>query len=551
MISGRVASLHISQKEVHVVEADVNRGLIEVTNAFAIRNFDRFFSRGKLINMSTMVEAITMAMTTNGITATRLMVTFDGAFQTSFSIEPISSVKKRRSLRDIFPAGGDQQKDNNDGADLDSSNGATIKHKHSWGQYITQDDQGEAVSVTLAERDMVDSFVSAFGASGFKVISIEAPDTSLIYARNIVEFSYDYVNKIIIQSEDGESGNLYVLTKDVPSTIKRIQFDTLEGFDMEERIVELCTREATNQQMRNPLVFLVGSAFKSTDDYISIADHLETEDMHVMDLYALADNSQFVQNAVQITLHSASENDTPELSCEYGICMCQLLRCYEAKPENLYEGRLPSLFSTKNKLQVCHWTKVAAIVFMVANVLLTAAIGFETLSVNSVIKGSSNLSSQLTKVEAERANAQLQLQVLDTLDPRLNDVFTFILENVDSSLNIASVDTVDMIPTTQGSTSQLEENTNRRTSILGIPTGSTESETTEETNQTTPAAAEQVKKQLVIRGYSTKSSGPIDLYNALNKAAIDEIKLVGHQQMTLPSGETIYAFEIRVGENYQ
>ena len=167
MITGRIASLHISQKEVHVVEAEVNRGLVEVTNAFAIRNFDRFFSRGKLINLTTMVESITMAMTANGVTATRLMVCFDGAFQTNFSIEPVSSVRKRRTLRDLLPNGSKQTNDNDDGADLENANGATIKHRHSWGQYITQDDQGEAVSVTLAERDMVDSLVSAFGARGY------------------------------------------------------------------------------------------------------------------------------------------------------------------------------------------------------------------------------------------------------------------------------------------------------------------------------------------------------------------------------------------------
>lgn len=545
-ITGKVIALHIAESSIRVAEAVIERGLIEVQSAFVINNINRFFNRGRLINLGAMVETVAMSMAANGMTAKRVMISFDNAFTTSFSIDPLSSIPEKK--KSLFSG----KKDKDAGIDPDSNAGATVKHVHNWGQFITQDEQGEAISTVLGERDMIQSMVASFKEHGYTVLSIEPPDTVLIYTRNTVEYSYDSLNKIVVYADNEEIGDLYVFTKDVPSTIKRIQFDSIEGSTMCERIRWICSNEISRGQMRNPYVYLIGDAFAQGDDYTRIAEDLEFEGIQVIDLYGYVQDYSDMPRATQIRISDEAALDGNILSCEFGVCMCLFLRCFDKKTENMYDGKLSGAFSMKNALALVNVIEVVAVLILVVNMALTALTGYEVLTIRNQLSDANTLQSQLSKVEEQRANARTQIQALGTIDTRLQDVFTFIYENVDPSLNIASVDTIDMIPVSTGSASQYDDE-------AGTSTGSTpqveqdskteKNNNTEEQSQTaTSSATSYVQKQLVIRGYSMTSSGPIELYNALNTAGIGDVKLVGHQQMQLPSGEVIYAFELRAGE---
>lgn len=531
MITGKHASIHITKSAIRVVEAVVSRGRVEVTNALTIPNAARFFNnRGKLINMVTLVDTMVMSMESAGMTAKKLFVSFEGAFQTTFSIEPLSTVPEKRKGFS-FKKG----KPDNDKLDLEDNAGATIRRQHNWGQYVTQDDQGEAVSITAGERDMVDSMVETFSSHGYSVVSLEAPDTVLVYTRNTEAFSYDSLNKIIVYADNDETGELYIMTKDVPSSLKRIQFDSYEGVTFQDHVREVCLQEMNVGQMRNPNVYLVGEAFSNVDDYIMIAQDLEYEGMQVVDLYAINKSSDATLANVQICIADEAVPTMEELNGSYGICICQLLRCFDPKPVNMCENRLNLHIPAQYTIMASKVIMGLAIAFLAINVILTGLTSFEAISVQGALQDSDALRSQLTRVETQRDEAQLQLSALETIDNRLAAVFNFIYANVDSSLNIASVDSVDMIPVDSSSSSEYSE---------------TEDANTEKQTQNTeqPGATESTKKQLVIRGYSTKSSGSVELYNALTRYGFTGVKLEGHQQVNLPSGETIYVFEIRIGE---
>lgn len=541
MIQGRVTSLHISSRTVHVVEAEMNRGRIEVLNAFTVRNMQRFFTtQGKLINMASMIDTIVMALNTNGVVGKRLMITFDDVFQTSFSIEAVTGVKKpssvKKGLTSLF------RKDEED-EEEQAGNIATIKLRQKWGQYITQDDQGEAVSVTLAERDMVESMSALFETSGYHVISIEAPETTLVYTRNAIEYSYDYLHKIVIFANNEDKGEVYVMTKDVPSIIKTVQMDSFEG-DFEDKIVDVCEQEAKTNQMRNPFVFLVGDAFNNVNRYISIAEKLEESGIQMFDLYGIANNADISPTAVQIKINQSVKDEIGELTCEYGMCISQLLRGYEKNPSSLCgKNRLPQVFNTKNKIIAVKVLRAAAIVFLVVNIALTALCGLETFSVHSQVQNVDHIRSELHAVEERRNTAKTQLMALSEMDNRLKTVFTFALDSISPSLNIASIDTIDMLgySTQQRLAEAAEENANAEKKEEKEKTAENVEETQDPTTKNT-------KKAIIVRGYSTKSSGPVEFYNAM-VAKMDDVQLVATQQMELPSGEIIYAFEIQVGGN--
>lgn len=545
MITGKIAGVHITTQSIRVVESEISRGRIEIINALSIPNAARFFSHGRLINLVSLVETISMSMHSCGMAAKRLSISFDNAFQTSFSIEPVKRRNKKQSLNISFG----KKKDNNGKPDIDDNGGATVRKQHSWGEFITQDEQGEAVSVIVGEKDLLNSLSAAFASCGYKVLSIEPPDTSLIYTRNTVDYSYDSLNKIVVYAENDEIGDLYILTKDVPSTIKRIQFDSVEGATLGDRVRELCQIEITAGQMRNPYIFLLGDAFKDMDTYIKIAEDLDYEGMQVSDLYGLVTNPDAAEGEVDIVISEEADSAMPEITPEYGICICQLLRCFDTEPENLAPRRLPTLISSQATSTAMKVLQIAAIIFLVFNVVLTGLTAFEAISIRSSLQDTGALHAQLNETKAEKAEAEIQLAALNAIDPRLAEVFNFIYENVDPSLNIASVDTVDMLPTAEDSESKYAEESNKKDDKTENGEESSV-ERKKDTSSATPSVESAIvlnQKQLIIRGYSTKSNGTIALYNALNRAGIGEVRLVGHQQVELPSGELIYIFELSAG----
>ena len=301
--------------------------------------------------------------------------------------------------------------------------------------------------------------------------------------------------------------------------------------------------------MRNPYIFLLGDAFKDMDTYIKIAEDLDYEGMQVSDLYGLVTNPDAAEGEVDIVISEEADSAMPEITPEYGICICQLLRCFDTEPENLAPRRLPTLISSQATSTAMKVLQIAAIIFLVFNVVLTGLTAFEAISIRSSLQDTGALHAQLNETKAEKAEAEIQLAALNAIDPRLAEVFNFIYENVDPSLNIASVDTVDMLPTAEDSESEYAEESNKKDDKTENGEESSV-EQKKDTSSATPSVESATvlnQRQLIIRGYSTKSNGTIALYNALNRAGIGEVRLVGHQQVELPSGELIYIFELSAG----
>ena len=123
---------------------------------------------------------------------------------------------------------------------------------------------------------------------------------------------------------------------------------------------------------------------------------------------------------------------------------------------------------------------------------------------------------------------------------------------VDEDLNIASIDTMDMIPSTETTGSAYGGETTDSSQAVSDPSqvtqptdGEQASDVVDVTGET--SATSYTMQTIVIRGYSRTTDGPVELYKALVNADIGEVKVVGVEQVPLPSKETLFAFELTVG----
>ena len=155
--------------------------------------------------------------------------------------------------------------------------------------------------------------------------------------------------------------------------------------------------------------------------------------------------------------------------------------------------------------------------------------------------------AQLKIAEQNRDITRTMVDSLATIDSRYKDIFTFVYSQVTEDLNIASIDTEDMIPESAVVTTTPDATvTSDSTDISdGTETGDGSTGSVDVTN----SAAEYTMQTIVIRGYSTSTNGPVELYNALVNAGLGEVKIVGVEQVPLPSTETLFAFELTVGPN--
>ena len=191
------------------------------------------------------------------------------------------------------------------------------------------------------------------------------------------------------------------------------------------------------------------------------------------------------------------------------------------------------------KRDLSGWLKTFATIAALYTVIMAGVSGYEVYTAYGEARRASEATTyQLSIIERERDATREKLEALSTIDERFDDIFKFVYVEVSNDLNIASVDTINMIPVADISTSVYGEGEAQPTEVpeaIDVTAASTGMAHTMQT--------------IVIRGYSRTSDGPVELYRDLTSAGMGEVKIIGIEQVPLPSGETIFAFEMTVGSN--
>lgn len=539
MGSGKITCVHITRENIRLVEGRVNNGVILVTRSAMVMKASRFFHGERLAFMSEMVTAIINTMNMNSFTSKELYIVYDNDLQVEFYLdEKLTGNRNRKgnSISLLKKDDGGKQKET-----------GTITHKKAWGKYITEIEQGELYTTTKIERDLVDFMVGEFHAHGYKVASIEAPETAIMYLRKMVPFSYDALNKLVVCANNQTTGDLYQFTKDAPSGQDKIHFDAIQSTDFVSQVVETILDTIRKKSLHSPHIMLVGDAFSDTDQYIEICKELKEEGLFCIDLYSTWHDRGAPTNSIKVI--TPDENIDLGLNGSYGLCIALLARTMENKPENMVEGFHIGFIGKKTQKRIADVMEMAATLLLIYGMVFSVIGGYENYVAKEEFTRAANISeAQLSNAERERDIIKTKIDTVSTVDSRYNKILKFVYAQVNSDLNIASVDTVDMLPSSTSSSSAYAEDS-----------AQPDSQTQEESEETQPpgpidvtnqaSIKQYTKKTIVIRGYSRTTDGPVELYKALVGAGIGEVKVVGVEQVPLPSNETLFAFELTVGTN--
>lgn len=545
--NNKIACIHITRNDVRIVEGRVSSGVILISHSAIVQKAGRFFSGDRLANMSDLVSAIVTSMTMNSITAKELYIVYDNNLQVDFFLDEKLIAKKENKS---FSFG--KKKDSNDGDAASAKNVGVIEHKKEWGKFITETEKGQSYTTTKIERDLVDFLISEFQEHGYKVCSLEAPETALLYLRKMIPFTYDALNKLVLYANDETTGYFYQFTKDAPSGgQKQVHFDASESNEFVGKVCGVIKDEIRKSALHNPHIMLVGDAFANPDTYIECCRALQEEGLTCIDLYARWKNTNLPINCIRVIV--PDEDIEIERDGRFGICMALFARVFEGKPENLIEGFHLMGLNKKTKIGLVEVGLTVASLFLVFSVITTGISVYENIVAKSEYERASNATeSRLALAQQQRDAAKARVDSLSTIDRRYNEIFKFVYAQVDEDLNIASIDTMDMIPSTETTGSAYGGETTDSSQAVSDPSqvtqptdGEQASDVVDVTGET--SATSYTMQTIVIRGYSRTTDGPVELYKALVNADIGEVKVVGVEQVPLPSKETLFAFELTVG----
>lgn len=545
--NNKIACIHITRNDVRIVEGRVSSGVILISHSAIVQKADRFFSGDRLTNMSDLVSAIVNTMTMNSITAKELYIVYDNNLQVDFFLDEKLIAKKENKS---FSFG--KKKDSNDGDAASAKNVGVIEHKKEWGKFITETEKGQLYTTTKIERDLVDFLISEFQEHGYKVCSLEAPETALLYLRKMIPFTYDALNKLVLYANDETTGYFYQFTKDAPSGgQKQVHFDASESNEFVGKVCGVIKDEIRKSALHNPHIMLVGDAFANPDTYIECCRALQEEGLTCIDLYARWKNMNLPINCIRVIV--PDEDIEIERDGRFGICMALFARVFEGKPENLIEGFHLMGLNKKTKIGLVEVGLTVASLFLVFSVITTGISVYENIVAKSEYERASNATeSRLALAQQQRDAAKARVDSLSTIDRRYNEIFKFVYAQVDEDLNIASIDTMDMIPSTETTGSAYGSETTDSSQAVSDPSQVTQQTDGEQAPDVVDVTGETLAtsytmQTIVIRGYSRTTDGPVELYKALVNADIGEVKVVGVEQVPLPSKETLFAFELTVG----
>lgn len=536
MASNRIAAAHITRNDIRLIEGRTSGGVILVTRMVNIQDVGQFYQGDRLVYLSEMVATIADAMAINGFMAKDLHIVYDNKQQVEFLLDEsvlVRSESKLASLTDAF-----RKKDRNaDEADPRVVRRSQIVHEKRWGRFVTESEQGEMQTTSVFERDFVDFLCSEFHQHGIHVASIEAPETAILYLRNMVKFSYNAMNKIVVYANDFETGYFYQFTKDLPSGQRMIHFDMAAGEEnFAATVVASITEEMQKKQIYNPYIMLIGDAF-SKSIYLEAANALSQKGLFCIDTFGTWDDVNAPLTSIRV---GVTDELLTELDGKYGICICLMARALEAKPENMVEGNHLSTIGTVAKNRIADVVLTAALIAIVAGAAIAGVSTYEYYIARQETQvATTATNAKLASAEARRADLRSKTEALATIDERYASVLKFVYAQIGDELNIASVDTEDMIPTTETAGSAYEtELTQTENGEVGGDQDVTENNAPKYQQQT-----------IHIRGYSRTTDGPVKLYTALVSVGLGEVRIVGVEQVELPSGDMVFAFELTVGQN--
>jgi len=552
----RTAAIHITPTCIRVAEGAITGSKLRIYKTALVPNAEQYFPDGKCDHLAELAAAVAAAMRSAGMKAKDLCIAYEnlGDIAVEWVEGTVPEEKPRRKISNLWHMEIGKKAITSQKEQETADTGMCRQVDH-WGVYVTEGERGTLRSVSTADNDLIAGIAYEFHDLGYHVNSIESQQTALLYLRHAAPYSWDSKEKMLIQTRENAC-TVYRWTKDTPAHVTERPFDT-ESSTVPEQVLAICQRESLAGNLRRPLIMLGGDLMATYSAYIGAVEYMEQNGCTILDIYNCkepdgGEPNRCVDKALPTEIYA---NRGKENVCgQFTVCIGLLYRQLEKEPCNLLtKGNLQKTDMAALKLSA-RLVSISAAALALA-LALTGVRLVGTYRMRSELQSATALQGSLASAIANRQGMEDRLTALAGIDSRYKSVLVYALGNVNSSLNIASIDTENV----------LEETTSA--SKFAADTASQPAETGTDGSQTPATEAGGTpldltsRQKIIIRGYATSSGDAMQFYNSLMASGIGSVELVGIQQVKLEdnrkaqNGEkistapvaSIYAFELSVG----
>lgn len=566
----KTVAIHITPVAIRIAEGCLSGAKLRITRTALIPDSSDYFTDGKLDHLAEMANSIVKAMKESGMKAKSLAICYDN--HNDIAVEWVEGIaveekKRRMKFREWLHSDAGKKKAPEDDEAANKSETGLLTKRTGWGQYITESESGVLTSITTADRDLISGIAWQFEELGYHVDSIESPSTALLYLHHAAPYNYDSMVKLLIQANKEGICTVYRWTKDIPAQVTERPTSPDDG-DLPSQILAVCQREAlAGSGLRRPLIMLGGDLLNTYSAYNAAAEKLGENGYSVLDIYNChfedTQPNQCVDNSLKVEICGNRGNEN--VCGQFTACIGLLLRALESTPCDLITRK--DLMKTNSAaLKKSAYVMFAAVIVLAASVAATGLRIVGTNKMKAEIVSDAVLNGNLATAVANRQGMQDRIAAMDGIDSRYKGVLTYALGTVNSSLNIASIDTENVLDETTSAskfssdattgTAATTSGTEGETQGAADPAASGQSSGKEETTLNLAS-----RQKIIIRGYANSSGTAMDFYNSLMSTGIGSVELVGIQQVKLEDNredqsgkkiadgptETIYAFEVTVG----
>lgn len=534
-LKGRVVTLYITPSGVRVVEGETKNGSPHIYSFFTVGGVSDYFAPAQnstgeyeITNMTALVSAIVEECKSHHVLSRRLMISSN-----CLGLETVVKIEEGKgSLKDFLFGDLEKRKKQHKKKETDNSvPPGFMRSKVMWGEFA--DGVVKRVSTTTTgEKFVLLSLVREFYRSGYEVISVSDNVGSLINLRYTEESTFDSKGKIIVDFD--EVYHIITMVQDLPLIVDA--YPPMMESDLAIQIESVISRylERTG---RNPKLYFTGSLLSNTSVYTTLLDEMETCGYTVYDLFDRPetdpDTGKDPTTGVDV------------FTADYAVNIAMLLSSHSKSVVSVVPALDFREIFKKNSKAIASIVLVLSIIAF-AGSGINAGLRFLKLKyIEENPPRVSSLESNLSMLTADQQSLNTTIDTLTKADSVVIDLLNFIKANQSDFVSVVSMDTMDML---EDSTS-VSSNTSTVTVTTPSPAPSQPGGVQTETTVTgTTGGANIVREDIIIRGYARTGDAAIGYFNKLFNSGlpVDPV-LNGVEKYTLPNGEEVYIFEIKVG----
>lgn len=536
-VSGKVLAINIMHSGARVIVGEISHGDADIKKYFTVAGIDAYFERVGAEYECTSVGGLVSSICTelkNQKVPTKKILLCSDMFRIDTTVEDASG----GGLLDALT------RKRGDGApSRPASDPSKIKSKLDWGNLVVGGKTQKIDTVTVGDKYFLRSLADEFEQFGFEVISIVDTNTALMHLYRIEAARFDSQGKIVFDVGDNDI-HIIKLFKDIPISIDQL---ALPGGDMSS-FVGMQIKGSESEIGRNPMVFICGEQMSDCTAYNNLIENLG-DSANVYDL--------FEHPEMEYDGETGLPCEPFPLTADYTACIGMLLSTLGRKATNVLPSKTLTATLKQNSKVIFTGLLVVASLTFVFSAASAAHRAYQLYQIDKSPVNVAGLESQLSQLNTNKQLLNDTINTLTKSDMTILQVIDFVNDNQSEQVHVISIDTRDMLSTTdvsvgENSSAAVKENASSTDTATkdqaASEEGTSASDVVSDVVSGVSSAIDLNRENIVIRGYAKSGAAAITYYDRLFNLGLDyDPTLNGVEKYTLPDGDEVFIFEIEVG----